>query len=196
MVEIITDNLAQNFISSPVISKATGCVKYVPEKKKLTPTASLFYRETGTGGKDCVTNRKVTDFLPSSKEKGILFFNDLGAKSEKWNGHFLKWKGSAEMVCWFNTDLINENLNVGEIKGHLINLMPDEILPSQYILKGRVWIENIMPKGEDPFKKCKLNVEKFQYLTHPYDHFYAKISFIVFTQKGCPTTITLDPALC
>lgn len=202
MNEIITDFLAQHFISLPFVSRAAGCVTVLRKAKNgggeiKIPVAQLVYKTNEAGVTVCDVEQDYQDLIPVSSETGILYFEDLvGAKVVGSNKRYNTWEGRLKLVFWANLKKIGQLTTMGDLEAAIIGNLPQEIAANGAFFGAKVNMSKIFPKRPSPFAFYNYNETQTQFLAAPYGYFSLEISYTAMASRGCPTNITLNPELC
>lgn len=202
MNEIITDFLAQHFITLPFVSRAAGCVTVLRKPKSgggeiKIPVAQLVYKTTEAGVTVCDVEQDYQDLIPVSTETGILYFEDLvGAKVTDSNKRYNTWEGRLKLVFWANLKKIGQLTTMGDLETAIIGNLPQQIAANGAFFGASVRMSKIFPKRPSPFDYYNYNEVQTQFLAAPYGYFSLEIAYTARASRGCPTNITLNPELC
>jgi len=199
MNEIIADFLAQHFINMPYVTRAAGCVQMRKYKgkggaEKRVPAASKVYQQLQPEEIRC--DPDSLDLVPQSRETGILYFEDKGAKNTNSNKRMDTWEGKLELVYWANFKKIGADTSIGDLQGNILQNLPQNIAASGALISATVKPSRIMPKRPSPFDPYTYDEAATQFITPPYDYLHIEISYKALTLAGCATNIILNPDEC
>lgn len=198
MNDIITDFLAQHFISLSFISRVAGSVYSLPKTKEITiPVATKIYTTNDQNEVICQMEQDYYDLIPDHREIGILYFEDeVGARVEQSNKRYNTWVGEVKLVFWCNTKQIGTEYSLSDLEKILLNSLPGQVPANGLFFGGSVNWSKENPRSLNPFKKYSYDEARTKYLSPPYGFFCKNIRYVVRAARNCPTQVYLNPELC
>ena len=162
--QAIAQSIAEKVVDEFIVTRATGCAKLTQIGDRYDVTSPVMYKSATGGQTSCQVNPKMFSFLPNSKEKAILYFEDLGETCSDFGSRYEEWKGTLKANFWINGNTIDPN-NISGIKRKLIDNLKHTITASDGIIGGTVKVKTIHGTSEKPYKNCNLDEKNKQYLT-------------------------------
>lgn len=201
MNAILADALASTLSSLNFISRAAGCVDVLSrplgnDKFQKIPASKVIHKDAVASVIDCNNTADYYDLVPTNEEIGILYFEDLGARSTATTASGTVWKGSLQLVCWLNYNRIGTVNAPGTIQQAVRSAIPQYISQSGYFLGGTIKVSQEPRKSSNPFKKYDYDELKTQYFMHPFDYFTMIIQYTTVISKECPVTVDITPLPC
>lgn len=198
--EHIADIIAQYLIELNFVTKAAGVAfllkKPIAQNKEIkVPVAFRLYRKEGFTPQ-CLTAEAPYDLLPNSAETGIVWFEDLGAKTTASNPRYITMKGQLRLVCWFNKKKIGLDVEAKTLMGLIWQALRPNLVADSYLAGGHIKVSQIAPKRPDPFSLFDLNEAQKQFLSHPYGYFTFVIEYMAMVKPGCLEQIELTESVC
>lgn len=174
--------------------------------EKLNPTdiegafaVSKFPISLDTDYEECFRNGCYKDLVPNSKEKGILYFEDISTTPKgRAKGQFL-YNSKIRLVCWINNKLIQGN-NCKTINHILITQIRKALevgyFNANQYSRIRVEAYNVLENDYKIFERYSYPSEVLKYLMHPYEAF--AIDFLVeySISENCLPELVITPTVC
>lgn len=188
MNNIIADILAKGFASLDFISSAAGLVYDVKLKKndkiKTFPAAQNVFKSSEV----CIKDNTYTHLIPTGKDTGIIYFEDLDSDMITKTRQYEHWRGSLKLVGWFN--LLNACTKENGFTGTddlkcLIKDMINSVTFSNFAFKGHIEIDKEYSKNKNPFSRFSYDEARTQFLLHPFDFMSLRITYNVFIKCNC-----------
>ena len=145
------------------------------------------------------TTLKHELFLPESKYKSVIFFEDNGITSTGNDNRYNNYEASLRLIAWYNLPKINKAYTDGALLTQaLIYTIPDTIDNSNYLTKISVDIVGEVSKTKAIFGRYDFKEEQWQYLNYPFDYagIDLRVKFSVPRNSSCFTPIVIDPEGC
>ena len=191
MIRKIADLIVSEISGLNFVERITGVVKELEVNKEgvigVYPTAL----NTSTLKHDI--------FMPESRYKSVIFFEDNGVTSEGNDNRYNNYTANLRLIAWYNLPLINSAYRDGALLTQtLIYTIPDTLANSDYLTKICVDITNEQTKGKGVFGRYTFPEDKWQYLNYPYDYAAIDIDvkFSVPRNATCFDAVVIDPASC
>lgn len=125
-----------------------------------------------------LTTLKHETFLPESKYKSVIFFEDNGVTSDTNDNRYNNYIANIRLVAWYNLPKINSTYTDGALLTQtLIYTIPDTLANSGYLTKIAIDISGEVAKTKGIFSRYDFKEDQWQYLNYPYD--YAGIDLVV-----------------
>ena len=146
-----------------------------------------------------LTTLKHETFLPESKYKSVIFFEDNGVTTEGNDNRYNNYTANIRLIAWYNLPKINSAYTDGALLTQtLIYNIPDTLANSDYLTKIAIDVTGEVAKTKAIFGRYDFKEDKWQYLNYPYD--YAGIDMIVkFSvprNSSCFDAVVISPAGC
>ena len=198
MNEIISDFLAQTFITLPFVSRAAGCVYGLPkDKDTLIPVAPKIYTTNEQNTVSCEVEQDFYDLIPDHREIGILYFeDDMGARLTASNKRYNTWSGELTLVFWGNLKRVGLAYDMSDLEAALMAALPYEVPSSGLFFGGSINWSREIGKNRNPFRKYSYDETRTQYLAPPYGFFSKTVKYTVRAARNCPSSIVLTPIEC
>lgn len=147
----------------------------------------------------CFNSGCFKDLVPNSKNKGILYFEDLGCAPNGMQGAYYKYSSKLRVVCWINNKLIQgdncqsiSHLMITKIRSSL------EIGPfnQDNVQKISVSAYNIVGNDYKLFSNYSYPQESLKFLMHPYEAFGIDFKVDFCLSPKCLPEIIIEPYEC
>lgn len=189
MINIIIANaLGNKVFELDSFTKVSGCVTETKKgvKGKFTKTIPTVTRANVD---EAVTahpedNSTLIEMIPSSRHKGILYFEDLGAKQDVTNNRLKMWEGNLRVVGWLNFEALDEGLKntLDQDVKNVISAFDLSDIDNVHL--GRINYITDEPRTPHPFKKYSYDEKKTQFVTWPFDYFSFRINYTAYTNNN------------
>lgn len=193
--------LMTRLLDLPYIDKYGGVVQVI---QKLIPTDGekvVVKRIPISAVHEAPANCNLTEatnihFLPESKLKGMLYFEDGGSVIDGTKRHtgLTFWRSRLRLVVWLNQKLIKETFDI-ELASQAMNEMITLLcLPPANIevLKNfSVKVASVPPATSAIFSDYDYNEKETQFLMPPFDFFAIDLDVFFGIPKGCVVPVTL-----
>lgn len=143
----------------------------------------------------------LKDFIPNSKLKGILYFEDNGVLPTGFKGRVIKYASRLRMVVWLNTKHINmspcSSLTTPVMNGILERLVGKNPFNEGDFQSIVIRIESIPKVSLDIFNRYSYVEKDTQFLMPPYEYFAIDLVCDYNINPYCLNYIqTKNPDLC
>ena len=193
MNDIIADRLALSLIDLEFLTATCGCVRTNPVRGKRLPVTTKAHFQSED---NCIIEDGHIPMIPSHKQMGIAFFEDLGENIERLGSRLNKLSGSLKLVVWVNMDKINPVEPISSLQTRIFDILGAFEIGNGSSRGGKVKVSRIYPKWPTAFSRYDLPEEKTQFLTAPYDHFALRVDYFTIVPSGCSAPIVIQPAVC
>jgi len=188
MNDVISNVLAQGFSGLDFVTSAAGLVYDVKLKKKdkviTLPASQKVYKSV----EECITDQTYTHLVPTSKDTGIIYFEDLDSDMITKTDLYEHWRGSLKLIGWFNIldACTKENGFTGtEDLKCLIKDLVNGVSFTGFAFKGHIEVDKEYSKLKNPFSRFSYDEARTQYLVHPFDFISLRITYNIFIKCGC-----------
>lgn len=157
---------------------------------QLYPATSDYYHNNNWGSGD------LKDFSPSSDNKGILFFEDMGTESKGRDGRLMAYLSKLRLICWLNTegirkDLIDNNeVATYDLPAMMMSSISGKMVIKNFIntgiyLKLIVKERSILSQDKSIFSRYTFDTAATQFLMPPYEFFAVDYSIDFCISPNC-----------
>lgn len=194
MGEIIADILAQRLILLNFVTRAAGVFNPVSVKGSKLASANKIYANDGEveicalGGEGYLT--------PDSKETGIIYFEDLGAKQTDNTKHLSRFTGELKLICWLNMKAIGSDNLIGAIAERLRIECNAQIAETGSIRAGACCVTEVYSKKDTHFNQFDYDQNRTQFLMYPYDSVILRVRYTVHVLNNCLVDVIINPIVC
>lgn len=179
VIELIRVSIAE----LPFITKSSGAVQTQQQGKYTYPVA----RVTAPCEGDYI------DMLPSSKEIGIAFFENISNTIKEQMPHRTRHRETWRLVVWVNMAQISpSNMSLVEsyVMAKLLN--PNFTLIPNYLQSIKLSITGTADFA-NPYAKYNLDENLRQYMMYPYSAFAINFDLEYFFVEKCLPQINVTP---
>lgn len=207
MNKLISLALMSRLYSLPFIDKFGGIVqtitKVIPNGDKpilkRIPISAVHQAPSGCSD---LTDATSIHFIPESKLRGMLYFEDLGLttdNSRKRHTGMNWYRSRLRLVVWVNQKNLLPEYSITfatSAMNQIIDLMVNGEQNFDILRNMKVSITSIPPATSALFANYDYNEQETQFLIPPYDFFALDLDIQFGVAKGCAVPILLDPAVC
>lgn len=185
----------------PVIQ--VDVIEQYDEDNKLIGTVTqrkVFPVACGVTHKQCYEEGLLTDLVPNSSNRSIMYFEDNGCVLTGVEGKLQRYKSSIRLVGWLNLQQFDTSSCTisAEVIAAIIKVIPTGIFNAAGTNYQRVQIRlrNIVPKSQAIFGSYTYNEETTQYLMYPYDYFALDLEVDFAIHENCIQDVSIKEADC
>lgn len=137
-------------------------------------------------------------FIPESKLKGLLYFEDGGSVIDVSRRHtgLVYWRSRLRLVVWMNQKLLKEkyDIEMGSVAmNQIIGLLVTNPENRDVFKALSARVASIPPATSALFSEYDYNEKETQFLMPPYDFFAIDLDVFFGIPKGCKVPVVLDP---
>jgi len=148
---------------------------------------------------ECINKGCYKDLVPNSKQKGILYFESLGALPLSQSHGSFKYAVKLRLVCWINNKLI-QGSNCKSISHQLITkirtTLENGAFNSGAFTRITVRATNILDNDIKLFANYTYPSESVKFLMHPYEAFGIDFTVEFSISNDCLDELVLSPEIC
>lgn len=188
--------LMTRLLNLPYINKYGGVVQTItkvvtngtnkPTLKRI-PISAVHEAPAGCGDLAEAIN---LHFIPESKLKGMLYFEDNGSvlDNNKRASSLTFWHSKLRLVVWMNQKLLTEQFDIelaSMAMNEMITLLCTNPVNLDVFKNLRVEVASIPPATSSLFSQYDYNEKETQFLMPPYDFFAVDLDVFFGIPKGC-----------
>lgn len=204
MIREIANILRNKLKALDFLDKVAGLVQTIKQTKpteiETAFVVTKFPVSSDVNYEECFRNGCFKDLIPNSKNKGVLYFEDLGTRPMGFSGGAFQYESKIRCVVWINNKLIQQSDNCQSIL-HKLQTYVRVKLESGYFNEGdfqKIYVKatNLIENDYSIFNRYTYPAEAMKYIFWPYEAF--AIDYVVTYQvnPNCLTEFTPSPNVC
>lgn len=137
-------------------------------------------------------------FIPESKLKGMLYFEDGGSviNTGKRHSGLNYWRSRLRLVVWLNQKLLMDQFDIelaSVAMNEMISLLCTNPVNMDVFKDLTIRVASIPPATSAIFSEYDYNEKETQFLMPPYDFFAIDLDVFFGIPKGCKVPVVPDP---
>lgn len=145
-----------------------------------------------TGTVDC-EHSGLKDFIPNSKIKGLLYFEDNGVSVEGMTGRTVNYRSRMRIVVWLNNKYVNTpscSVSAAIMNAIVAAISGKNPFNSGDFKRITISIEGVPRMAADIFGRYTYDEAVTQYLMPPFEYFAIDIAVRFSVNPECINSIT------
>lgn len=139
--------------------------------------------------------KETIQFLPESKLKGMLYFEDNGISldTSKRSTSMNFYRSRMRLIVWLNQKLISPKFDIGLSSiamNEIISMLGVSYGSSEIFKNMNVIVTNVPPANASLFSEYDYNEKETQFLMPPFDFFGIDLEIRFGISKGCKIVFT------
>lgn len=197
--------LMTRLLNLPYIQKYGGIVQTI---QKVIPVAGSdkpvikripisAVHEAPANCQDLTTATSI-QFIPESKLKGMLYFEDGGSVMDTTKRHtgLVFWRSRMRLIVWMNQKLISETYNIelaAMAMNEMITLLCTNPVNMDVFKSLQVKVASVPSATSALFSEYDYDEKETQFLMPPYDFFGIDLDVYFGIPKGCRVPVVPNP---
>lgn len=190
-----------NLELSEYLLTSIGLLDYVDRWCGVVQTLSLEEKNFPAGklliGTECSRSAEISEIIPDSNYKGILFFEDKGISQTRNLTSAFGFRSDLRLICWLNGNKIKADSNLHSLSSFAIGDLTQKlsrIYPSNGIfIQVRPAVTGIAIQDASIFSKYDFNDKTSGYLQGAFEYFALDISVNYYVSKRCNFSFAHTP---
>lgn len=202
MNKSISIKLMTRLLGLPYIQKYGGVVQTIQKvipvdgvDKPIIKRIPISAVHQAPAGCTDLTTATSLHFIPESKLKGMLYFEDNGSVIDTSKRHSMLnfWRSRLRLVVWMNQKLLTESYDIELVSKAMAEMIGLLTVPAEnfdVIKHMTVQVANIPPATSAIFAEYDYNEKETQFLMPPYDFFAIDLDVSFGVPKSCTVQFT------